>query len=298
MNTLTKLSLFTALLGTLAMPAQADTPINQSHALANDARVKISNVAGDVEVSTWSDSKVSVTGMLGEGAERVALEGDEHNLKIRVVLPDNSHHTAGTHLVVKLPATVDLSVGTVSADIKADGLKGPRLALESVSGNIHVQSAVPDLSLSTVSGNIEGHNQGDVQHTSIQSVSGDVNVTGIGGDTQLKSVSGDISADGSDFTRVTLENTSGDVHWKGALSGSGRLSARSISGDVALTFTAQPNARFDISSFSGDIDSDIGPAPEKSSEYTPGKTLNFSAGDGKGDVSVNTMSGEVTIRTK
>lgn len=298
MKTLTQMSLFTALFCALALPAQAATPINQSHALAADARVKVSNVAGDVDVSTWGEAKVSVTGMLGEGAKRVAIEGDEHNLEIRVVLPENSHHTEGTHLVVKLPAGVDLSVSTVSADMKVDGLKGPRLALESVSGNIRVQSAVPDLTLSTVSGDVEGSNSGDVQHASVQSVSGDVNISGIGGDTQVKSVSGDVTATGGNFTRVTLENTSGDIHWEGALTGAARVSARSISGDVQLHFTQAPDARFDVSSFSGDINSDIGPAPEKSSEYTPGKTLTFSAGGGKGDVSINTMSGDVRIRTK
>ena len=75
------------------------------------------------------------------------------------------------------------------------------------------------------------------------------------------------------------------------------MHAESHSGDITLTLPANVSAEFEASSFSGDFRNAFGSNGSKS-QYGPGRTLNFTAGDGDARVSITTFSGDVDLVKK
>jgi hypothetical protein len=53
-----------------------------------------------------------------------------------------------------------------------------------------------------------------------------------------------------------------------------------------------------VTTFSGAISNDIGPEAERSSKYTSEKELSFTAGGGAAEVSIESFSGTVKIKTR
>ena len=69
--------------------ARAGTPIDQTHPLDAHGRIEISNVSGEVKVTGWDKPEVHITGVLGEGAKPLKIEGDDHSLSIKVEARDS-----------------------------------------------------------------------------------------------------------------------------------------------------------------------------------------------------------------
>ena len=116
--------LLTALLACVAAPAFAATPINETRPLAARGRVDISNVKGRIEVRTWDKPEVAITGSLGEGAERLQVEGDRHNLEVKVRYPRNSRNAEATTLILDVPQRANVDIDGVAVTIDVSGLAG------------------------------------------------------------------------------------------------------------------------------------------------------------------------------
>ena len=71
-----------------------------------------------------------------------------------------------------------------------------------------------------------------------------------------------------------------------------------MSGPVDLLLAAGIGADFAVSSFSGRISNELGPAASKPGKWTPQSELNFTAGSGGARVTVETLSGAVNIRKR
>ena len=72
----------------------------------------------------------------------------------------------------------------------------------------------------------------------------------------------------------------------------------SVSGTVDLFLPAGLGAEFSVSTFSGEITNELGPAAEKTSKWTPEKELSFTSGSGGAQITVETLSGAVNIRKR
>ena len=64
---------------------------------------------------------------------------------------------------------------------------------------------------------------------------------------------------------------------------------------MKLSLPANTSARFDAETFSGSIDNELGPDGGRTSQYGPGRRLDFETGDGDGRVSIDTFSGSIQI---
>lgn len=288
--------LLLALLAMIALPAFAGTPIDKTVAAKAGGDVHISNVAGSVKITTWNRNQVHVSGTLGTGAERLDVDSSDGNVDIRVVLPRESRHNVeGTDLVVQLPATSHLWADTVSANITASGLTAP-VRLQSVSGDVDLTSKSPDIVAKSVSGNVHVRGSAQRAHIDAQSISGDVEISGVNGELEGKSVSGRVALTGSNtISRASINSTSGSIRFEAALDANGDYRFHTVSGDVTLDLPKLPAARFDVTTFSGDIDTNFGPQPQRKSEYGPGKQWNYQTGSGGVRVEIDTMSGDITL---
>lgn len=258
--------------------------------------VEVSNVAGMVNIAGWNKNEVEVSGDLGEGVDRVDIEGDGKHTLVKVVLRKGSHwnHDGDAELSIRVPAKSRLDVNTVSADIAVVDVAGP-LRLQSVSGEISSEITSEDAEVKSVSGSVSLRGDGKPGVLTVTTVSGEARVTNAAGDITASTVSGSLELSLDKLTRARVRTTSGELSLSGALAPDARLDAETISGELSVEFKGKVDAQFDVKSFSGDIESCFGPKAERTSKYGPGSELRFTEGKGSGRVRLSTLSGDIDL---
>lgn len=280
--------------------ALAGTPIDQTRAVNADARIDVSNIKGQVTVSGWERSEVAITGTLGDGAKALLVEGGGAHLTIKVEPPDKQgwfswgadSRMGDTLLDIKVPKQAEMRIEVVSADLTLSGVAGRRLDVESVSGNLRLDSGAREVEVDSVSGDVDL--AGNASRSHLESVSGNIRARGLAGELKLETVSGDIDAEGADYREITAGTVSGDINLRGSPASGMRVDVESMSGDVHLYLPADVSARLSASSFSGRIRSDFGSVTEP--DHGPGSRLDTTAGSGDGNVRIETFSGNVDVR--
>ena len=284
-----------ALAWVAAFPVAAATPIDQTRPLDPRGRVEIDNLKGRVEVRAWDRPEVKISGSLGAGVEKLSVDGDRSALRIEVKYPHRANNTEPTVLVVQLPLQAELEVSTVSANIDVHGVAPRELSLESVSGNIVVVGAPRRASVESVSGDVMlTINSGDVEASA---VSGDLTLNGrLNGELSVETVSGNLRVDnrGERVRRLSASTVSGDMELKVALAPDGQISMESVSGDLTLVAPRDLSAQVSGESFSGDLRAPG--AKIEREEYGPGSSFHTRYGAGKGEVRIETFSGDATLR--
>ncbi len=277
----------------LAMPAVADE-VDRRLDAAPDGEVYVSNISGSITINGWSRNEVEVTGEIGRNVEELIFERDGDKITVKVKVPRNSGRGIESDLNIQVPEGSSIDVGTVSADIEVEDVKGEQ-KLNTVSGDIDTEGGQSDISAGAVSGDIEVSGQRQEAETRVNSVSGDVTLFRVAGTVSAESVSGDVIVDEGSFDRVGLNTVNGEILFRGQLRDGGKLKAETVNGSVDLEFSGDVSGRFEVDTFNGDIDNCFGPKPERTSKYTPG--WEWSHEDDKGDarVDVSTLNGDVTI---
>jgi DUF4097 and DUF4098 domain-containing protein YvlB len=288
------------------LSAVAATPINETRALNADGELKIENISGLIKVRVWNEAKVQITGALGEGAEKLIVEGNARSLHIKVKYPERkggwfnwsgtNNVNSETRLELMVPIKAALALEAVSANIDVQGSAAPRMSINSVSGDSSVLASSPGkLSVESVSGNVSLKLTSP--QVSVNTVSGDIKMLGhLNGRVDIETVSGDVELDTPELSQLHFNSVSGDGRFQTSLANDGRVEMDSVSGDLHVALAKTNSAQFNVESFSGDISSAIGKVVKE--EYGPGQSLNARLGDGKGRVKLNTMSGDVVIELK
>lgn len=276
------------------LPAMAATPISQTRPLDARGRVEIENLKGRVEVVAWDRPEVKLSGTLGDGVERLSVEGDGRVLRIKVQYPSRNRNAEPSQLVVQMPLLADLDVETVSADINVSGMASRELELESVSGDIVANGAPRRGEISSVSGDIRlAMNSPSLR---VETVSGQLVVQGrLNGAIALESVSGDIRLDalGERARKLSASSVSGDMDLDLALAEDGEIRMESVSGDLRLRLPGGLSAQVSGESFSGDLSAPG--AKIRKEEFGPGSSFRVRYGAGKGDVRLQTFSGDARL---
>ena len=278
-----------------ALPASAATPIDQTRPLDPRGKVEIENLKGRVEIRAWDRPEVKITGSLGDGVEKLVVDGDRGALRIEVKYPSRSSRAEPTVLVVQMPLLADLEVETVSADIQMQGNAPRELSLESVSGDITAVGAPKRADIETVSGDLRLSLNSD--QVEVGTVSGDLSLQGrLGGEISLETVSGNMRLDnrGERVRKLDASTVSGDIDLKLALAGDGEVHLESVSGDLLLRMPRDLSANVSGESFSGDLDA---PGAQVQRErFGPGSSFSTRYGSGKGRVRMETFSGDASLR--
>lgn len=274
-----------------AAPAFGATEVERTVDAHPRGTVNVSNIAGSVEVFGWSRNEVQVNAELGDDVEELIVERDGDDVIVKVKSPNRKGRIDVTSdLVIRIPERSSLEVGVVSADIDVSDVRGEQ-NLHAVSGDVTTQAFEGDISIETVSGDIEVLGDGEDNHSVLTSVSGDVEVSGLHGDIELSNVSGDVTVVEGQFKRASANSVNGSIVFRAMLEDRGRLDMETINGSIEVEFEGDVNARFDIESFNGPIDSCFGPKAERTSKYTPGRSLKFTEGDGSARVTARTLNG-------
>jgi DUF4097 and DUF4098 domain-containing protein YvlB len=277
-------------------PAAGDRTIDETLELAADGELTVEVLSGNLVVRGWERAEMRVTGRVGDDVDDLDIGGDGNRAWIDL---DSDHRSGRVDLDVDLeiwlPATARLEVDTVSAGIDVSDVGGA-LELGSVSGEITVSGSPSSLDAETVSGNVRLSGSSGGTSVSIETVSGSVNLRGVAGGVDASSVSGDIELTGvAPVTSVDLEAVSGSIALDAALAPGARVGVSSHSGSIVLTLPAGTSASFDVTTFSGSVENELGPAAQRIDRFGPGKSLEFTLGEGSAQVVVETFSGSVSL---
>lgn len=275
----------------LPLAAQAATRVDERHPLAAGGRVEISNIAGKVTVRGWDRNEVALSGSMADGL-RLQQDKSANRVRWEVIYPRNGN-SGGATLELRVPRSVDVQLGTVSADIDVAEVDLRRLQANAVSGDIAAAGRSTDASLATVSGSIRSQVQ--TPRLSLRAVSGSIQAGGgAAGEVSAETVSGSIRLDAVRVQRLQAEAVSGSLTVAAAgLAPGGRVSLQTVSGSIALRLPAKVSAQLAVKTFSGDIQSDAGQVERP--RYGPGRSLDTRLGGGDGDISINAHSGNVRV---
>lgn len=285
-----------------ASGAWADTPINETRALDPDGRIEIDNLKGRIDVEAWDRPEVKITGSLGEGVEKLEIEGNARGLSVRVKYPRrggfgllSSDNTGPTRLHLMVPIRAELEIDSVAADVDVMGVAPAELSIDSVSGNITVVGAPRELSVESVSGDLRVTSNS--REVDLATVSGDIRLGGrIDGEISVGTVSGDadIAVHETAVRSVSAATVSGDIMLRTALAAGGEIAMESVSGDIDLRLPAALSAEVRGESFSGGLD-----APGARIErprHGPGASFEHRYGSGDGEITIETFSGDGRLR--
>ena len=175
-------------------------------------------------------------------------------------------------VTVTVPAGCPTQVGVVNASAIVSG----------ISASISAKSASGDITLDGVTGNVDA-----------KTVSGDLEARGIDGEVAFNSVSGGLTLAGGSVSRLAARTVSGQVTADIDLRDGSGLRVTTVSGDVAVRIPASASARVNLKSTSGRVRSGFDGMGTR-----PGRgptVLSATIGSGSADLTVSSMTGDVTL---
>ena len=280
--------------------AMADEKIDKTLAVESGGTVNISIPSGDIEVVAWDKSEVRVTGELSKPTKNFIFESSGAETNIEVKTKNGKHRSWGggsdADLKIYVPAASAVVCNSMSADIDLQGVLGGVKA-STFSGDIEVMEVERNINLETVSGDIVISEATAI--LDLTSVSGDIRASAVANQFDANTVSGDIDAELGAPERIELATVSGDIDLSSGLANGGRMDIETVSGDVELDFGDAPiNASFVIETGpGGEINNSLSDdsAGSQSGSFINSEELWFKLGNGSGSVSMDTMSGTITL---
>jgi DUF4097 and DUF4098 domain-containing protein YvlB len=280
-------------LGLLPSLALGQSRVEERRAMAPDGTVSVSNVAGDISVTTWGRDEVLLTADLGRH-QKLEVTETSQGVRFEVINIEGEDEYDEADLEVVCPAGASIEVEGVSSDIDIEGSRGASVTAESVSGDVTVAARVSRLELSSVSGDVEF--EGAASRTSVESVSGDIDLQGLSGEVSISTVSGDAFLVAGSLSRGRFETVSGTLELELSAADGAKVTVQSMNGDVVLTLPEDQQAEFSAQSFSGDIDSAWGEVVHES--FGPGSHLKQVTGTSGTVIRVESFSGDLRIGHK
>lgn len=290
--------LFVALLA-FSASAGAATPIDETRALDARGRIDIENIKGRIQVRGWDRPEVKISGSLGEGVEKLVVEGDAQHLVVKVQYPKRGGwgdgKTGSSDLQLTVPIRAEIDIESVSADVDVSGVASSKLSVDTVSGDVYVAAAPGEVDVESVSGNQRlTVNSADVD---AQSVSGDIVLRGrMNGNIKTETVSGniDVAVNGEQVRELAANTVSGNADVHTSLAPKGEIKLESVSGDLKLMLPKNVSAQVRGESFSGDLKAPG--ARIQKPEHGPGASFTTRYGSGDGEISIETFSGDAELR--
>lgn len=175
-------------------------------------------------------------------------------------------------VTITVPADCPIQLGVVSASAVVCGLSSGA-AVKGVSGEITLDGVAGHVQADTISGALEGRD--------------------VDGSVCFKSISGGLTlADGA-VTRLEADSVSGQIAADVSLADMGAMRISTISGDITVRLPADSDTRVRLHSTAGNVRSEF---DSLRAAMSPGShTVSGNLGGGSGNVSVNSVSGAVTL---
>jgi len=227
--------------------------LNLSISVPRGVNVEVKSASGDVDVRD-----------IEGGAEVTTASGD-------VVVGHANRAKASTASGdISIAETRSAEANTASGDVKLQGIRGPAKC-RAVSGDVTLE-----------------HVEGEVQ---ISAVSSDVSARSIDESFSATTVSGSIELQEYYGAETSIKSTSGDVEASLSTPLTGTFAARTISGDITVAIPGNSDCTVDLSSTSGDIETEL----ELRNASRSRRQLSGDLGAGRGRLELHSVSGSLTV---
>lgn len=276
-----------------ALPAFAGTSVDITKPAQADGEIRIYNISGSVEVRAWDRNEIRVVGDLGTGVDHLVFEVEGGRTDIKVVGHRHRSSHMRSDLEIDVPAGSNIDVETVSASVSLEGLKGKEIEVETVSGEIEISDCTGEVEVESVSGSVII--EGSIRAVDVETTSGRIEISGAQEWVSAQSVSGRVEVEAGTLQRAKIETVSGRIELECGMQERGRLDLQSFSGSVVLSLHDLSDVRFDLETFSGDIECDFESEVRRVRRFLPGRSLEFTAGKGLARVSIETFSGNIVV---
>lgn len=297
----------------VTLPVFSNELIDETMSGEGVSKVYVENMRGEVAIKGWDKNQVTVQGKLDEHAKALVFDKSGSVIDVKVRMRDHYKHrnSKGSNLIVMVPNHMRVEFSGVSSDYKleniAKGIEG-----KTVSGDIDIRDIDHQIDIATVSGDILSRNtsgkvtmttvSGEINdkassgHLHLRAVSGEIDTQSKATEVDLGVVSGDLTFSLATVDELELSAVSGEIEGELALAENGRVKMSSVSGDIALKFTADVNASFRLKTHAGgDLINHITDDKAVESKYSPRAKLNFEAGNGSATVKATTVSGTIRL---
>ncbi|MBC7929872.1 MAG: DUF4097 family beta strand repeat protein [Rubrivivax sp.] len=235
----------------------------KSYTLAPGGTISVASVSGDINISGYEGSVVTVTAFK-EGRDRDEVEVEDIStqggVSVRAKYPKYCNCDASIRFEVRVPRSSNFvfeKISTASGNIKAEG----------VSGKLHLNTASGDVMLQSVGGEIRA-----------ATASGTVKVRDAVGSVNASSASGDVDVE---LTRIE---------------GGGDMRFSTASGNVSVRLPASLDARVNMTTVSGSIDTNF-PIEVRENRHGSGSSANGQLGGGSRSLKISSASGDVSLKS-
>jgi DUF4097 and DUF4098 domain-containing protein YvlB len=270
-----------------APTAQAQNRIDTTIAVRGAAQLSVTNQSGEVHVRVWDRTQIRVTAEYDRARVEVTATGNRVSVRSSTWRGDNDVSYA-----ISVPSGTAVEVNGVSTDVTVSGVCG-EVTIQTVSGEVTASCLTGDASIQSVSGDVA---LTDVRGAvDVGSTSGEVVVRGARGDVTAHAVSGDLTLEDITGSQVSGETVSGDLSYGGRIADAGRYHFQSHSGDVTLRIAGTVNATVEVSTFSGDLESDF-PVQLPPGTRVSAHEWQFQLGTGGARIKLESFSGTIELR--
>ena len=270
----------------------AGEKINQSLSVNATGKVFVEIPRGLVNIQGWDKQEIMVQGELEDTARSLIFKTRKDKTLIKI--HNKGHQSWGDSSVINIFMPHQLQLHFKGIDTSFTIIKlNNHTEGKSINGDLMVSQSHGKIKLYVVSGNIKVADSSGLIR--IESVNGEVDFSGDFEEAYLKSMAGDINANISGIDKLTIKNISGDTQISGQVKKEAEVKLTSVSGDIIYMASNGLNAECEmVSQFGGEITNMLtDDLPVDGNLHK--KTLSFISGDGSGTLSMNTVTGSVTI---
>lgn len=272
-------SMLTALLASLALVQQTDTTFE----VAPEARLRLSNPGGSVEVRTWDRSAVRV----------VADHSRRSSIRIRqsptVIMVDERNERGKGVVEYRLTVPRSMSLQLEGSYSDFDVETGGQVQIESLDGDIKVSGGVDAITLKSVQGSIQV--TGARGKLELETVNDGIEVTESSGTLKAETVNGGVKLRGVDFTDVEASSFNGSITHTGPIHDDGRYWFATHRGTIAVRVPEGTNATFAVATGTGRFGADFPIEPPEPGD----KRFEFSLGTGSALVELESFAGSIRL---
>jgi len=261
--------------------------IDTTFAFDKGGSVDLGQLSGEIIVTGWTKPEVRILATIETGY----LESSLSSSRVRIAARPRRNRMGHSRFELSVPIGTQVRATTVSGNIAVRGTAG-EVSVNSVSGDVEVRDATRT-EIGTVSGEVRAEKlRGTVR---ARSVSGDITLDDVVGELRGKTVSGELLAHGT-LAGLEFESVSGGFEFRGDLKGAGEYSINSHAGDIRLVLPANFAASLDVSTFSGDFRTEF-PLTLQPGERSRirNRRLQTTMNGGGPRISLETFSGDIII---
>jgi DUF4097 and DUF4098 domain-containing protein YvlB len=268
---------------------QRDFRTDTTFTVPAGTRLHLDNAGGEVRIRTWDRSQVRVQ---AQHSSRVEVGIHLANAVLRLEprgMRGFAPFAGVVDYVLTVPATMDLEVSGLHADLDIEGTRG-EVKAHTMQGDIVVRGGSGRLSLSTLHGRVVV--QGARGFVEAHAMSDDIEITDVAGEVSVQAVSGNIRLTRVTGRRIEASTVSGDVTLDTPLRNDGTYTLATHSGDVRVVIPEQTNALIRASAASGSVRATF---PLPAEDRTARRWRTFRLGSGSATIELETFSGDIRL---